>query len=481
MKRRLMDNRCTIVSAISSIALLSTATGVEAKSTKDSKRPNVIIVLLDDLGSSDVSFNGCVDIQTPNIDKIAKEGVKCTDAYISAPYSGPSRCGLMTGRYQQRFGAEANAYGNQQGIDEKQGVLESEVLLSRVLKDNGYNTCAIGKWHLGDHPDLWPNKRGFDYFYGFSGGGHSFWGGTTKDPSGFVQENGRKLEKGETYYLTDDFSDKAVEYIDKNATSDAPFFMYLAYNAPHAPLQAPQKYLDRTKHIYNAERSVYAAMILAVDDGIGRIWNALEKYDIDDNTMIFFLSDNGGVGDPGRAHNLPCRSYKGNMFNGGIHTPFAFYWKGKIKPGSEYHKTISSLDIFPTIATAAGVDVSKNKNPLDGTDLMPYLKGKNKKAPHDFLCWRVCGGLEYAVRKGDYKLVKTHYQDAHQLFNVMKDPIEKDDVAADNQDLVKEMLADYQSWNNQMMKPRWVEDHEKHQRMDYNAWSDFRKRASGGK
>ncbi len=453
--------------------------GNTAQEPQSTDKPNVIVVLLDDLGSRDVGFTGCVDIPTPNIDRIANEGAYCTEAYISAPYSGPSRCGLMTGRYQQRFGAEGNAEGD--SVGEKQGVPETEVLMGQVMKDQGYNTCAIGKWHLGDHPDLWPNKRGFDYFYGFSGGNFSFWGGMTDNVSGFVQENGVPVPKEETYYLTDDFTDKAVDFIQKNESTGEPFYMYLAYNAPHAPLQAPQKYLDRTQHIYNAQRSVYAAMILAVDDGLGRIWSELERQGIDDDTMIIFLSDNGGTGDAGRTSNLPHRSFKGNMFDGGIRTPFAIYWKGRIAPGTTYDRTISSLDIFPTVTAAAGFDPADNKNPLDGVNLIPYLRGEKSGEPHDFLCWRVCGGLEYAVRKGDYKLVKTHYSDDYMLFNVREDQIEMNDIAADNEQLVSEMAADYESWNSQLMAPRWVDAHEPHQRMDHEAWAKFRKQASGGR
>ncbi|MFR9651787.1 MAG: sulfatase-like hydrolase/transferase [Rikenellaceae bacterium] len=476
-------NKTLLIGAAASAAILSTSCA-ENQPTKCGEKPNVIVVLLDDLGSNDVGFRGSVDIITPNIDRIANEGANCTDAYISAPYSGPSRCGLMTGRYQQRFGAEANADSDQAALDMKQGVLESEVLLGELLKENGYKTAAIGKWHLGDHPDLWPQNRGFDYFYGFSGGGHNFWGGAKnleKNPSAFVQENGRMIPASETTYLTDDFSNKAVEFIDKSAKDGDPFFVYLAYNAPHAPLQAPQKYLDRTEHIYNQYRSVYAAMILAVDDGVGEIWEALERHGIEDNTMIIFLSDNGGVGINGQTSNLPHRSFKGNMFDGGIHTPFAFYWKGAIHPGTVYDKTISSLDIYATVATAAGVDVSKVKNPLDGVDLIPYLSGKDKGNPHTTLFWRVIGGKEYAVRKGDYKLVKTYYDDNLQLYNVKEDMIERVNIAAANPDIVKDMAADYKAWNAQLMTPRWADAHEKHQHIDHEEWAKYRKKASGGR
>ncbi len=461
------------------LAVAATATPALAKSAKQAERPNVIVVLVDDLGSTDVSFNGCPDIYTPNIDRIAAEGVNCTDAYISAPYSGPSRCGLMTGRYQQRFGAEGNVEGREESIKKRLGVLESEVLLSELLKEHDYNTCAIGKWHLGDHPDLWPNQQGFDYWYGFSGGGHNFWGQPQKDGA-VIMENGKEVKCNKNTYITDDFTQKAVDFIDNNAEKEDPFFIYLAYNAPHAPLQAPKKYLDRTKHIYHAERSVYAAMILAVDDGMGRVWDALERTGVEDNTMVIFLSDNGGASMT-IAHNAPRRAYKGNMFDGGIRTPFAMYWKGHIKPGTVYDKTISSLDIYATVATQAGADISKCKNPLDGTDLIPYLRGKNKSNPHDALFWRVCGGMEYAMRKGDYKLVKTWAQDEHMLFNITEDEIEQFDIAAQHPDLVKEMIAEYKEWDAQMMEPRWADLHKDHQILDFNKWEDYRKKASGNR
>ncbi len=467
----------SIYMGVSALTLLATTATLQAATPQ----PNVIVILLDDLGSTDVSFNGCMDIITPNIDRIAHGGVNCTDAYISAPYSGPSRCGLMTGRYQQRFGAEGNTENVNDSVDQKQGVPETEVLMGQMMQEQGYNTCAIGKWHLGDHPDLWPNQRGFDYFYGFSGGGHSFWGEPKDDIAGFIQENGVRIADDATTYLTDDFSDKAVDFIANNEQTGEPFFMYLAYNAPHAPLQAPQKYLDRTKHIYNAGRSVYAAMILAVDDGIGRIWAELERQNIDDNTLIVFLSDNGGVGVPGQTSNLPRRAYKGNMFDGGIKTPFAMYWKDKISPGTTYSKAISSLDLYPTIAVAAGFDPIENRNPLDGTDLLPYFSGATQGDPHDILCWRVCGGKEYAIRKGDYKLVKTYYSDDYMLFNLKDDVIEKDDISFANPSLVAELASDYKSWESEMVSPRWEDLHAPHQIEDYEKWSSFRSKASGGR
>ncbi len=443
------------------------------------EQPNIIIILLDDLGSSDVGFGGCRDYQTPNIDKIANNGVVCTNAYISAPFSGPSRCGLLTGRYQQRFGAETNTSDYLQSIKDREGVPFSEVILSEELKKSGYQTCAIGKWHLGDHPDLWPNKRGFDYFYGFSVGSYNYWGYRENETKAYIQENGVEVPFSRKRYLTDDFSDKAVEYIN-GCDEQRPMFMYLAYNAPHAPLQAPQRYLDRTKHIYNAERSVYAAMMLAVDDGVGRVMEALEKRGMDDNTLIFFLSDNGGPADTG-ADNI-ARAFKGNMFDGGIRTPFAMSWGKKIKSGERYDEVISALDIYATCVEAANINIKECTNKLDGVNLLPYINGKKRGAPHESLFWRVGNGFEYAVRKGDYKLVKTYYSDEYMLFNIAKDPMEMIDIAKYNAKLVCELSADYKRWNSEMIDAQWGTDgHEQNQRKDYEKWSEYRRRAAAGR
>ncbi|MCK9342795.1 MAG: sulfatase-like hydrolase/transferase [Massilibacteroides sp.] len=446
------------------------------------KRPNIVVFLMDDLGSSDVSFSQCKDFQTPHIDRIAHEGVQCTNAYICATYSGPSRSGLNTGRYQQRFGAEMNLGAeavNKKG--EPLGVPLDELMLSELLHNHGYTTCGIGKWHLGDDPRLWPNKRGFDYFYGFSGGHFDYWGVrfTAKNPrqaDNFIQENGVEVPEAKTTYLTDDFTDKTVDFINRNAKNEKPMYLYVSYNAPHGPYQAPQKYLDRTKHIFNAHRSVYAAMVLAADDGIGRIQQALEENGVAENTLMIFLSDNGGTAD---AMNYPRRAFKGNMFDGGTYTPFAMRWPGHIQPGMKYDKVISSLDIFPTVAAAAGIDTQKAcQKELDGVDLMPYITGSNTGEPNHELYWRVVNGLEYAARIGNYKMIKRYYQEAPLLFDMKNDPIEQYDIAAEHPTLIKKMMKAYNAWDKQLIPARWFDTHELHQKQDYTKWKNFRKTAS---
>lgn len=444
-----------------------------AKSASE-QRPNVIIILCDDLGSADVGFGGCTDIPTPNIDRISQSGVTCNNAYISAPYSGPSRCGLFTGRYQQRFGGEANIIDNQAAIEQGHGVPTDELMMTEMLKEQGYKTAVIGKWHMGNDEAHTPMQRGADYYFGFHTGGYNYWGiPNPKDPhAGTIMENHRTVPASEVNYLTDDFTDKTIDFIEQN--SDENFFVYLAYNAPHGPFQVTQEYLDRTKHIFDPWRSVYAAMILAVDDGVGRIWQTLEQQGIDDNTMIIFLSDNGGIN---LAHNNPLRACKGNMFEGGISTPFALYWGDKIEAGSQYEPYMSSLDLFPTIATAAGVDVSKLEKKLDGVDLMPYFNGEKSEAPHERLFWRTCGGFEWAVREGDYKAVKSYHNSEVELYNIVADRGEIYNIAEEHPELVSKMTKDYEAWSSQMIEPQWVDPHQENQIIDYDNWVKERNKA----
>ncbi|MFR9499772.1 MAG: sulfatase-like hydrolase/transferase [Rikenellaceae bacterium] len=444
-----------------------------AKSNK-AERPNVIIILCDDLGSNDVGFRGCTDIATPHIDRIANEGVDCRDAYISAPYSGPSRCGLFTGRYQQRFGGEENIIDNAAAIEQGHGVPTDELMMTEMMKAQGYKTAVIGKWHMGNDAAHTPMSRGTDYYYGFHAGSYNYWGIPNPQvvSEGTIMENHRPVPASEVSYLTDDFTDKTVDFINKNA--DENFFVYLSYNAPHSPFQAIPEYLDRTTHIYDPWRSVYAAMILAVDDGVGKIWESLEANGIDDNTMIIFLSDNGGIN---LADNSPRRAWKGNMYEGGISTPFAIYWKGVLQGGKRYDHYISALDIFPTVAVAAGADISKFEKPLDGVDLIPHLRGKKKSQPHETLFWRTCGGFEWAVRTGDYKLVKSNFSDTPQLFNLKKDIGESTDISSEYPELVATMSADFNSWSSQMVEPAWHDPHKVNQVKDYNDWVKYRKRS----
>jgi arylsulfatase A-like enzyme len=373
-----------------------------------SRSPNIIVVLADDMGYGDVGFNGCVDIPTPGIDRIAANGVICTNGYVSFAVCGPSRAGLMTGRYQDRFGFSRNILLAPK--DSTMGLPPGEETMATLLKRAGYKTGILGKWHLGAHPSQHPNVKGFDEFYGFLEGGHRYFpsewdlndiseaktqydGYRTK-----ILRNNRVVEESE--YLTDALSREAVDFVKRN--SEQPFFLYLAYNAPHGPLQATEKYLTRFSHIADEKRRTYAAMVSAVDDGVKNILNTLKDLKLEEHTIVFFLSDNGGPTNVNASSNKPLRGNKGDFYDGGIRVPFAVQWKGVLPAGTKYHQPVISLDIFGTIAALNNI---KPKNEIDGVNLIPFLTGKNSGMPHEALFWRGSNTEKWAVRTPADKVV----------------------------------------------------------------------------
>lgn len=427
------------------------------KAQTTSKSPNLIIILADDLGYADVGFNGCKDIPTPNIDKIAETGVMFTNGYVSYCVCGPSRAGILTGRYQDRFGFSRNPLFTPN--DPQMGLPLSEETLADALNQAGYKSFAIGKWHMGAHESLHPLKRGFDDFYGFLSGGHRYFPEELdlNDPfeakaqyDGYRTKLLRNYERvNETEYLTDAFSREAVSYIEKH--SNEPFFIYLAYNAPHAPLQATEKYLNRFNTIQNKKRKTYAAMVSAVDDGVGRILDKLEELNLSENTMVVFLSDNGGPEHANASDNGILRGQKGDLFEGGIHVPFAIKWPAKLPAGMVYKNPVISLDIFTTII-AQSENPIKTKNPIDGVNLIPFLTGEKEGLPHEYLFWRKFDAKDYAVRNGDEKLLITKGENK-MLFNLDTDISETTNMAADLEKRVKQLYADFNNWQSDITDP----------------------------
>jgi len=422
---------------------------------KAQEKPNVIVILTDDQGYADVGFNGCKDIPTPNIDRIANNGVKFTNGYVSYAVCGPSRAGIITGRYQDRFGFGRNPLCAPQ--DTIQGLPSTEETLAKILSHSGYTSIALGKWHLGAHKSQYPLKRGFDEFYGFLSGGHKYFpenwtlNDVTEIKAQFdayntrlMRDNGRVYEKE---YLTDALSREAVSFIERKA--DEPFFMYLAYNAPHAPLQATEKYLKRFLHIKNKKRRIYAAMVSAVDDGVGKVLNKLEELGISNNTLIFFLSDNGGPERKNGSDNGVLRDGKGSLYEGGIHVPFAVQWPGHIPAGQVYQKSVSSLDI---VATAAAYAKATPKNKLDGVNLIPFVNGENKGEPHKALFWRKYDQKAYATRSGDRKLVK-YKSETEEIYNLQEDLSESKSLDLTEENHYSELKSGYQSWEDEMKDP----------------------------
>ncbi|WP_438945953.1 sulfatase-like hydrolase/transferase [Sediminibacterium sp.] len=421
-------------------------------------QPNVILIVTDDQGYADVGFNGSKDISTPNIDRIAKNGVVFTQGYVSYSVCAPSRAGIMTGRYQDRFGYSRNPL--YRPFDEGIGLPLSEQTLPEYLQQVGYNTMGIGKWHLGVHEQFRPWNRGFNQFFGFLGGGHRYF------PSEFnIAHPDSAKNEGESYrtklvrnnqvveetdYLTDVLSREAVNYIEENKAQ--PFFLYLAYNAPHTPLQATQKYLDRFPNIQDAKRKTYAAMVSAVDDGVGAVLNKLEELKIAENTIVVFISDNGGPESDNSSNNGVLRAGKGSLFEGGIRVPFAMQWPKAIKPNSKYNKPVISLDIFATIA-ASIPSAPKTKNPLDGVNLIPYLNSQQSASPHEYLFWRHFDQKNYAVLHQSGMKEMILRDSSFQLYDLQKDIGEEKNIQEQQKQWISIFETQRKKWESQTIAP----------------------------
>ncbi len=438
------------------VLLLAMLAAPSAAATPGPDRPNIIVIVADDLGWGDVGFNGCREIPTPHLDALARSGIVFTNGYASHPYCSPSRAGLLTGRYQQRFGHECNPETG--SGDPAIGLPLTETLLPQVLQSGGYRTAAIGKWHLGDEPKFWPTARGFEFWYGFTGGGSNYWGDPgKKGPRAGVMRNGEPVPRAELTYLTDDFSREAAAFVERNRAE--PFFLYLAYNAPHAPDQATRAHLRKTEHIEYGGRAVYGAMVAGMDEGIGRVLRQLDDLKLRERTLIFFFSDNGGRAE--HAVNFPYRGHKGMLFEGGIRVPFLVSWPGGIPGGRTCDGPITALDIFPTTLAAARVPAPTTVS-LDGLNLLPHLAGRQLPLPPRTMFWRYATGPNeygYAVREDSYKLVSSVYKGRKLLFNLASDPYEQHDLAAADPARVRQLAARYEVWAAEMRPPLWLDPH----------------------
>jgi arylsulfatase A-like enzyme len=429
---------------------------------KAPRKPNIIVILADDLGYADLGCQGCKDVPTPNIDSLARHGIRCTDGYVASPYCSPSRAGLLTGRYPQRFGHEFNLTPTRprKGSPDV-GLPLTQTTLADRLKAEGYATGLIGKWHLGYGDKFHPLRRGFDEFFGFLHEGHFYVSAKHREHIvSSLRANEPEYDKlnpilrgteevQEEEYLTEAITRESVKFIDKH--KDHPFFLYVAYNAVHSPMQAARKYLDRFSTIADKKRRVFAGMLAALDDGVGAILKQLRDAKIEESSLIFFLSDNGGPTAELTSSNLPLRGFKGEVFEGGIRVPFLVQWKGRLPAGKVYRRPINALDILPTALSAARGTLPGEAN-LDGVNLLPYFTGANVQPPHEFLFWRL--GPQLAVRKGDWKLVKNG-GDRVYLFDLAADIGEKNNVAGQKPDMVRKLDAALQQWNGHLAKPLW--------------------------
>jgi arylsulfatase A-like enzyme len=410
------------------------------------RKPNVVILLADDLGYADVGFHGCKDVPTPHIDSLARNGGRFTGGYVSGPYCSPTRAGLLTGRYQNRFGHEFNP-GPKSGA--AAGLPLSETTLADRLKAAGYATGLVGKWHLGNAAKFHPQKRGFDEFFGFLGGAHSYFADRGK--GGGVFRGTERVNEKE--YLTDAFAREAVAFIDRHRKE--PFFLYLAFNAVHTPMQATDERLRRFASIEGGPRRTYAAMLSAMDEAVGRVLAKLREAGLEEETLVFFFSDNGGptmkATTINASRNTPLRGSKRQTLEGGIRVPFVAQWKGRLPAGKVYDSPVIQLDVLPTALAAAGVEAKPGWK-LDGVNLLPYLEGKAKGQPHETLYWRF--GRQMAVRRGEWKLVKYDATPA-KLYHLGKDIGEANDLSEKEPERVKELCSAWEAWDATLAKPLW--------------------------
>ena len=428
--------------------------------TSNNKPPNVIVIISDDQGYADVGFHGSNEIFTPNIDRIAKNGVVFSEGYVSYAVCSPSRAGLITGRYQNRFGYSRNILLAPN--DSLMGLPLSEQTLPDVLNKVDYKTKAIGKWHLGAHKSLVPEKRGFDEFFGFLIGGHRYFPEdltlndlteARRQMDGYITkiyDNGKRINTKK--YLTEELSDNAVKFIEDN--SDNPFFLYLSYNAPHTPLQATTKDLERNKHIDIEKRQTYAAMVSSMDDGIGLILDKLEQKNIFENTIEFFFSDNGGVEWYNFSDNGPLRGIKGDFFEGGIRVPFAMQWPNKIEPGTIYDKPIIALDIFATVASAAKAE-KYIKNEIDGVNLIPYLSGNKSGLPHEYLYWKNPDKDIDVIRDDRYKYLRI--KNDEYIFDLKNDISEESNIIDLSKPIYDRLKSQFKLWEKDMIDPVFMD------------------------
>ncbi len=445
-RREFLKSSAVFASMMCLPSALRKACGAAATSSSAPvRKPNVLLILADDQGYAELGVQGCKDVPTPNIDSLAKNGIRFSDGYVACCLCSPSRAGLMTGKYPESFGYEFNP-GPPSVAPANFGLPLTETTFADRFKKMGYATGVIGKWHLGYKPELHPLKRGFDEFYGFLSGAHNYLPGKGKGKEPILRGEER-VEQPE--YTTDAFARETVEFIDRHKSE--PFFLYLSFNAVHSPLEATDKYLKRFESMKDGKRKKYAAMTAALDDAVGLAMDKLRELKLEEDTIVIYLSDNGGPTGVTTSLNTPLKGAKGNVYEGGIRIPFIMHWKNHLPAGEVYKKPVISLDLMPTCIAAAGEKVDPEWK-LDGINLLPYLRDETTDAPHETLFWRM--GDKRAIRQGDWKLVAPGKQE-FELYNLAEDISETKDLAKEQSEKAKQLREIFESWSGQMKQPLW--------------------------
>lgn len=458
-----------------------TSTFSIAEELQTDPRPNIVLIMCDDLGYADVGFTGGKEIQTPSLDTLARAGTICRSGYVVHPFCGPSRMGMMAGRYPHNFGAPFNLPPSALNIEEykTKGIPVSEALMSKTLQDAGYFTGLVGKWHLGFTPEFHPNRRGFDDFYGFLGGGHDYM------PERYVATYARQKKAGkkvfneyitplehngkevtETEYMTDALSREGARFVAEASAKDQPFFLFVSYNAPHTPLQAKEDDLEKYVHIKDEKRRTYCAMVHAVDRGVGRIVKALQSSGEMDNTLIVFLSDNGGKTGAG-ADNTPLKRGKGSVYEGGIRVPMFFHWPGKVPAGKSIQWPVSALDFYPTFASLAQAKIPHDKT-LEGTNLWSGIESGSDPRGGDMLfsMRHHAAFSNVGIRMDQWKACCVGKR--WTLFDVNADPGEETDLSNQHPEKLDKMIEAAKQWSQQHTQPQWF-----HARKARDKWNEM--------
>lgn len=418
----------------------------------ETRKPNFILIVADDLGYGDLGITGSKQIRTPNIDKLAHEGTFFSQGYVSSSVCSPSRAGLLTGRNQVTFGYDNNLAENQPGFDPAYLGLPVDVkTVADYLHDEGYVNGLVGKWHLGYEEQFAPQNRGFDEFWGYRGGGHDYFEATD-------QERGYKSKIECNYkipqpitYITDDKGEECVDFINRH--SNEPFFLYASFNAPHTPMQATEEDLSLYGEITDPKRRTYAAMVHRLDLNVGKIMDALENAGIAENTLVVFISDNGGPASTNASINAPFNGKKGTLLEGGIRVPFIMHWPGHLTAGEVYDHPVSALDLTPTFVSLAGGTITEENN-FDGVNLMPFLTLQNDQIPHEEMKWKFT--ISAVIREGNWKLVRLPDR-LPLLFDLNTDISEQHDVAMENMEITKNLLKKLGDWDVRLPHPLFLE------------------------